>query len=67
LGVIFVDEKYVMRPNSEKLDRLRTLHLDGGEAKFIASLGPLTLPRARSDWPSIEMIRQANTFRGIRV
>ena len=67
LGVIFVDEKYVMRPNSEKLGRLRMLHLDGGEAKFIASLGPLTLPRARSDWPSIEMIKQANAFRGIRV
>jgi putative restriction endonuclease len=67
LGIIYIDESYLVRANMRKLDDLRTLNLHGGEAEFIASLGQLRLPRLRLDWPSVDMIRQANAFRGIAV
>lgn len=67
LGIIYVDEKLVMRPNRAKLDELCAIDLGAGEAKFVASLGPLRLPKLKRDWPSIEMIRQANLVRGIRM
>jgi len=65
LGIIYIDDRYVVRANETKLDRLRALNVNGGEAKFMASLGRLSLPKLQSDWPSIDMIRQANAFRGI--
>jgi putative restriction endonuclease len=65
LGIIYIDDRYIVRSNEAKLDRLRALNLNGGEAKFIASLGPLSLPKLKADWPSVEMTRQANAFRGI--
>ena len=63
--IIYIDERYLMRANKAKLDQMRALRLDGGEASFVASLGRLSLPEMRGDWPSIDMIRQANLFRGI--
>jgi putative restriction endonuclease len=65
LGIIYIDDRYVVKANSAKLDQLRLLRLDRGERQLVASLGPLSLPKLRDDWPSIDMIRQANAFRGI--
>ena len=67
LGIIYIDDRYVVKANDRKLDQLRVLNLNGGEAKFVSSLGRLSLPRLQADWPSVDLIRQANAFRGIAV
>ena len=67
LGIIYIDDRYVVKANDRKLDQLRVLNLNGGGGKIRASLGPLSLPRLRQIGPRVDMIRQANAFRGIAV
>ena len=48
---------------SKKEDLIR-LNLDGGLSEFEAYLGKqIFLPPDRNQWPSLEFIRKANSFR----
>ncbi len=66
-GLIFLDEKYVMRINPAKEHDLRALRLEGGIDRFRASLGKILLPPDRRQWPHPTFIRRANGFRRIAV
>ncbi|MGQ0636340.1 MAG: HNH endonuclease [Planctomycetaceae bacterium] len=64
-GLIFLDERYVMRINPAKVATLRQLHLDGGLQGFQEHLGRVHLPPDERQWPHIENIRQANRYREV--
>jgi len=65
-GLIYLDEKYVMRTNPERELQLVTLNLDGGLNDFKSYLDKrIHLPPDKRQWPDIGMIRQANKYRRI--
>ena len=65
-GLIYLDDKYVMRINPEKELQLVTLKLDGGIEDFKSYLGKrIHLPPDKWQWPEISMIQKANRFRRI--
>lgn len=64
-GLIYLDERLVMRVNSEKEAALMNLSLDAGLAAFKASLGKIYLPQDKEQRPNVGLIRKANHFRQI--
>lgn len=65
-GLIYLDEDYVMKINSERELQLVTLRLDGGIEDFKRYLGKrVYLPPDRCQWPDTSMIRRANRYRRI--
>ncbi len=65
LGLIYIDQEYVMRLNPQKERQLDTLRLTGGIEQFKSSLGKIHLPANRRQWPNFSFIKKANRFRGI--
>ena len=65
LGLIYVDQKYVMRINPQKERQLAILCLTAGIEEFKSSLGRIHLPANRKQWPHSSFIKKANKFRGI--
>jgi len=64
-GLIFVDQNYIMRVNTQKEAHLANLHLTDGLAQFKSSLGKIHLPPDRRQWPHASFIKKANRFRNI--
>ena len=64
-GLIFIDSDYVMRINPKREHRLRDMNLVGGLTQFKASLGKIHLPADRQQWPHLDLIQQANSYRRI--
>lgn len=65
-GIIFVDEQYRIHLNRNRVEELRTLHLDGGLPTFCAPIGKtLLLPTVPSLRPGRKYIREANRFRRV--
>jgi putative restriction endonuclease len=65
-GLMFLDEKYVMRINPAKEIQLTTLRLDGGLQDLKQMLGrPIHLPPDRRQWPDVAIVRKANEYRRI--
>lgn len=64
-GLIFLDESYQMRVNSQKEAALAALDLTGGLTELKASLGRIHLPADKRQWPDSRFISKANEFRGI--
>lgn len=62
-GLIYLDDRYVMQLNPHKLTELSMLHLDGGIKGFTAPLGKILLPPDRNQWPNLEFVRKANSYR----
>ena len=62
-GLIYLDDRFTMRLNQSRLAELAALRLDGGVDTFKATLGRILLPPDRLQWPSLDLIRRANTFR----
>lgn len=66
--LIFLDERYRMRLNDERVAALRARQLAHGLDQFAAPLGRrLLLPPDQNQWPDPALIRRANHFRRIRV
>jgi putative restriction endonuclease len=67
-GLIYLDDSLHMQMNIEQEKRLTADGLIGGVAHFKSFLGKrIHLPQDRSQWPSLEMIEQANSLRRIKV
>lgn len=67
-GLIYLTTDCRMCLNPEKVDRLRSLNLVGGLDLFRHYLErEIFLPANRAQRPSVEFIRRANSFRGIRL
>jgi putative restriction endonuclease len=65
-SLIYLDDSYVMRINSLQEEELVREGFAGGIEQFRAQLGKrIYLPSNRDEWPSLDMIRQANQFREI--
>ena len=64
-GLIYLDEKLIMRINKEKVNALSALGLDAGLVSFQESLGKIYLPQDKRQWPNLVMIRRANRFRQV--
>jgi len=65
-GLVFLDEKYVMRINPTKELQLVTLRLDGGLRDLKSLLNKrIHLPPDRRQWPEPAFIRKANKYRRI--
>lgn len=64
-GLIYLDERYVMRCNPDREPELAALNLDGGLKEFKESLGKIHLPADRRQWPDTRYIRKANRYRRI--
>ena len=65
-GLIYVDERYVMRLNEEKVGELKAVNLDAGLDKLISFLDTkVHLPADRAQRPNMEYIRKGNRYRRI--
>jgi putative restriction endonuclease len=65
-GLIYIDERYIVRLNQKKADHLRSVGLGAGLGDFIAPLErKIVLPTDGGAWPSRRYIRKANQFRRI--
>jgi putative restriction endonuclease len=65
-GLIYLDEDYVMKINTEQQFQLVTLKLDGGIKDLKHYLNKrIYLPPDKRQWPDITMIRKANRYRRI--
>ena len=67
LGLIDLTEDLRMLPNPQKVAQLKALNLNGGEAVLFGSMGRLSLPASKTQWPSVAFIRKANAFRRIKI
>jgi putative restriction endonuclease len=65
IGLIYLDQNYVMRINTQKEMQLTTLNLTSGIEQFKSSLGKIHLPADRRQKPHSSFIKKANRFRGI--
>ena len=65
VGLIYLDDGFVMRINAAKERQLSALKLDGGLASFKSSLGKIYLPPDKRQRPNLRFIRRANRFRQI--
>lgn len=64
-ALITFDSKYRLLINFVKMDYLKNIGHDGGKRKFINALKPMIfLPPDISDRPNVELIKQANKYRG---
>lgn len=65
-GLIYLDEKYVMRLNTEKADEIKALGQGGGLDRFRSYLGKrIHLPTDHARRPNKEYIRKGNKYRRI--
>jgi putative restriction endonuclease len=64
-GLIFLDERYVMKVNAEREQQLAQLQLDGGLLAFKGPLGKIHLPADQQQCPDVRFIRTANKYRRI--
>ena len=65
-GLIYLSEQLQMRINSSKERELIQLRLHGGLEMFKSFLDrQILLPADRKQWPSVDFVKQANTFREI--
>ncbi len=64
-GLIYLDDKLVMKINSARVSELGELCLDGGMESFRSYLGPIFLPPDRRQWPNGQFIRRANQYRNV--
>lgn len=68
LGLIYLDEAWMMRINQEKEQELMRLGLAGGLTEFKTHLDTrIHLPQDRNQRPNVDFIREANRFRKINV
>jgi putative restriction endonuclease len=66
-GLIFLDEDFTMRLNPARELHLKTIRLDGGLPDFRKVLDKrIHLPSDRRQWPDLNVIRKANSFRRIQ-
>ena len=65
LGLIYLDQDYVMRINTQKEMQLTTLRLTSGIEQFKSSLGRIHLPANIRQRPHSSFIRKANKYRSI--
>ena len=65
-GLIYVDERYMMRLNEEKVGELKAVNLDAGLDKLISFLDTkVHLPADRAQRPNTQYIRKGNKYRRI--
>jgi putative restriction endonuclease len=64
-GLIFLDDRYVMRLNNRRLTEFNALGLTGGLEGFRSALGRIFLPPDRGQWPHRDFIRRANRHRQV--
>lgn len=64
-GLIYIDENMEMRLNTDEIDDLGRLHLDGGLDEFASHLGPIFLPLSHDLRPDPYFIDLANKHRGL--
>ncbi len=65
-ALIYLDESLRMQINPEKEKELISAGLSGGLANFKTALATrIHLPQDKAQWPNIDYIRAANTFRSI--
>ena len=64
--LIYLDEKYVIRLNDEKVAELKSISLDGGLRKFQSFMDKkIHLPSDVKQRPNVEYIKRANKYRRI--
>ena len=64
-GLVYLDERYVMRINPAKEAELVTRKLDGGVDAFKSHLGKILLPPDKRQWPNKSLVQKANRYRRI--
>lgn len=64
-GLIFLDAQLRMRLNENKVEDLRANGLHAGLEEFAAPLGEIIKPVDSSQWPDVNLIHNANQYRGI--
>ncbi len=64
-GLIYLDEEFRMRLNTQEVAALERLNLSRGVERFREPLGRIFLPPDRRQWPAPDFIRRANRFRNI--
>ena len=66
-SLIYLDKKYYMRLNEQKVDELKIQRLDDGLGHLRGYLdAQVHLPDNRADWPNPELIERANKLRRIK-
>lgn len=64
--LIYLDEKYFMRSNDEKIKELKKLNLHSGQKQLYSLLNKkIHLPADSNQWPSPKFIKKANRHRRI--
>ena len=64
-GLIFLDSQLEMQINQKRAAELSQLNLGDGLAQIEVHMGPILLPQDRNQWPSDDLIREANKLRGV--
>jgi len=64
-GLIYMDDRYVMKINPATVEKLRTQKLIAGLEGFSSTLGKIHLPADRKQWPHSTFVKKANRLRGI--
>jgi putative restriction endonuclease len=64
-GLIFLDDRYEMRLNENRITEFTGLGLAGGLQGFRSVLGRIFLPPDRTQWPHRDFIRRANRYRRV--
>ena len=66
-SLIYLDTRYYMRLNEQKVDELKNQRLEGGLDDLSGYLDShIHLPANRADWPAPELIARANKLRRIK-
>lgn len=66
-SLIYLDTRYYMRLNEQKVDELRSQRLEGGLDDLSGYLdSQIHLPVNRADWPDLGLIGRANKLRRIK-
>ena len=66
-SLIYLDTRYYMRLNEQKVDELKSQRLEGGLDDLGGYLdSQIHLPANRADWPAPELIGKANKLRRIK-
>lgn len=66
-SLIYLDTRYYMRLNEQKVDELKSQRLEGGLDDLSGYLdSQIHLPANRADWPDLGLIGRANKLRRIK-
>lgn len=66
-SLIYLDTRYYMRLNEQKVDELKSQRLEGGLDDLRGYLdSQIHLPANRADWPDPELIGRANKLRRVK-